>query len=40
MVLAQWDSVDLSARIYLDNHGLGTTLSWKVQACEEVYLTI
>ena len=40
MVPAQWDGVDLSTRIYLDNHGLGTTSSWEVQVCEEGYLTI
>ena len=40
MVPAQWDGVDSSARIYLDNHGLGTTLSWESQAFEEGYLTI
>ena len=27
MVPAQGDGVDLSIRIYLDNHGLGTTSS-------------
>ena len=40
MVPAQGDGIDLSAGIYLYNHGLGTTLSWEVQACKEGYLPI
>ena len=40
MVSAQGDGIDLSARIYLDNHGLGTTSSWEMQACKAGYLPI
>ena len=40
MVFAQGDGIDLSSRIYLDSHGLGTTLSWQVKTGLECYLTI
>ena len=40
MVPAQGDGINLSAGIYFDNHGLGTTLSWEMQACKEGYLPI